>query len=251
MDNAPNVMFPLTTLVNTDHSHPAYKVQHLTYIVWLMRRFVCSMRPVETWDSSPCTIPSGNLLPLTNVFVSITPDVLHQLLQGVIKHLLNWLICIFGPIEIDVWCHAMLPNHKLMIFSKGISTLSYISGHEHKKICSILLGLVVDLPIPGQWDSSWLVHTVHVLLDFLFLTQYQCHTSKTINQLQQALLAFHSHKAIFRDLGIREHFNIPKLHSLMHYILSIHLFGTTDNYNTKQTKRLHIDFAKKAYRATN
>ena len=29
------------------------------------------------------------------------------------------------------------------------------------------------------------------------------------------------------------------------------LFGTTDNYNTKQSERLHIDLAKNAYRATN
>jgi hypothetical protein len=29
------------------------------------------------------------------------------------------------------------------------------------------------------------------------------------------------------------------------------LFGTMDNYNTEQTERLHIDFAKDAYRATN
>ena len=29
------------------------------------------------------------------------------------------------------------------------------------------------------------------------------------------------------------------------------LFGTTDNYNTEQTERLHIDFAKDAYRSTN
>jgi hypothetical protein len=29
------------------------------------------------------------------------------------------------------------------------------------------------------------------------------------------------------------------------------LFGTTDNYNTEQSERLHIDFAKDAYHATN
>jgi hypothetical protein len=29
------------------------------------------------------------------------------------------------------------------------------------------------------------------------------------------------------------------------------LFGTTDNYNTENSERLHIDFAKDAYRATN
>jgi len=46
-------------------------------------------------------------------------------------------------------------------------------------------------------------------------------------------------------------FNLPKLHSLVHYVESIELFGTTDNYNTKYTERLHIDLAKDAYRATN
>ncbi|KAL0957368.1 hypothetical protein HGRIS_001170 [Hohenbuehelia grisea] len=29
------------------------------------------------------------------------------------------------------------------------------------------------------------------------------------------------------------------------------LFGTTDNYSTETTERLHIDLAKEAYRATN
>jgi len=37
----------------------------------------------------------------------------------------------------------------------------------------------------------------------------------------------------------------------MHYGPSIALFGTTDNYNTEQTERLHIDFTKDAYRASN
>jgi len=35
------------------------------------------------------------------------------------------------------------------------------------------------------------------------------------------------------------------------WVRQIRLFGTTDNYNTEQSERLHIDFAKDAYRATN
>lgn len=46
-------------------------------------------------------------------------------------------------------------------------------------------------------------------------------------------------------------FNFPKLHSLPHYLEMIHMLGTTDNYNTEATERLHIDLAKDAYRATN
>jgi len=44
---------------------------------------------------------------------------------------------------------------------------------------------------------------------------------------------------------------LPKLHALQHYISSIENYGTTDNYNTESTERLHIDLAKHAFQATN
>ena len=118
-------------------------------------------------------------------------------------------------------------------------------------MCGILLGLIVDLPVPGGLDSSRVVKAARALLDFLFLAQFQCHTSDTLSQLDNHLVAFHNNKAVFVDLGIWQNFHIPKLHSLLHYALSICLFGTTDNYNTEQTKQLHIDFMKDAYCATN
>jgi hypothetical protein len=69
--------------------------------------------------------------------------------------------------------------------------------------------------------------------------------------LQGCLAAFHEHKTVFLDLRARENFNLPKLHSLSHYVSSIRLFSTTDNYNTEQSEHLHINFAKNAYRASN
>ncbi|KAJ7814278.1 hypothetical protein B0H14DRAFT_2376094, partial [Mycena olivaceomarginata] len=35
------------------------------------------------------------------------------------------------------------------------------------------------------------------------------------------------------------------------YIPNIKMFGTSDNYNSEYTERLHIDLAKEAYRSTN
>jgi hypothetical protein len=52
-------------------------------------------------------------------------------------------------------------------------------------------------------------------------------------------------------VGIHDDFNIPKFHSLLHYVDSIKAFGTTDNYNTEMFERLHIDFAKHGWRASN
>ena len=118
-------------------------------------------------------------------------------------------------------------------------------------MCSILLGLIVGLPVPDGRDSSRIVKSTRALLDFLVIAQYRSHTTATIECLWESLSAFHDSKAVFVDLGVRENFNLPKLHSLIHYPSSIQLFGTTDNYNTEQSERLHIDLAKDAYRATN
>ena len=199
----------------------------------------------------PIVHPFWETFPLADIFISITPDILHQMLQGLMKHLIGWLVSIFGPSTIDTRCKSMPPNHSILLFTKGITTLSRVSGREHKKMCGILLGLIVDLPVPGGLDSSRVVKAVRALLDFLFLAQFRCHTSGTLCRLEDSLTAFHNNKAVFVDLGIRENFDIPKLHSLLHYASSIRLFGTTDNYNTEQSERLHIDLAKDAYRATN
>ncbi|KAI0731511.1 hypothetical protein C8Q72DRAFT_757383, partial [Fomitopsis betulina] len=43
----------------------------------------------------------------------------------------------------------------------------------------------------------------------------------------------------------------PEMVEVQHYVRAIKSYGTTDNYNTESTERLHIDFAKEAYRATN
>ena len=42
--------------------------------------------------------------PLADIYLLITHDILHQMLQGVIKHLIAWLIDIstFGPAQINV-----------------------------------------------------------------------------------------------------------------------------------------------------
>ncbi|KAF8489361.1 hypothetical protein F5888DRAFT_1638649 [Russula emetica] len=195
--------------------------------------------------------PFWETLPLVDVFLSITPDILHQMLQGMVKHIISWLVGVFGTAAIDAQCHAIPPNHNLRPFMKGITLFSRVSGHEHKKICIFLLGLIIDLPVPGGQGSTRIIRAVRALMDFLYLAQYGSHTSDTISLLQDSLTRFHDNKDVFLELRIRENFRLLKLHSLMHYASSIWLFGTTDNYNTEQSERLHINLAKNAYRATN
>jgi hypothetical protein len=201
----------------------------------------------------PVFHPFWETLPLVDVFLSITPDILHQMLQGVMKHLISWLTSpgAFGTAKIDACCRSLPPNHHITTFVRGISVLSRVTGLEHKQMCKIILGLIIDLLLPSGGDTSQILRTVCALLDFLYLAQLPSHTTDTLLRLEDSLARFHDNKNVFLNLGVCKQFNYPKVHSLLHYRLSITLFGTTDNYNTEQTEHLHIEFPKNGHRMSN
>jgi len=111
--------------------------------------------------------------------------------------------------------------------------------------------MLIDAPLPNGLSNACLLRCVRAIMDFLYYSQYPIHTNTTLALMRDALNRFHTNKGIFVDLGVRDHFNIPKVHFLRHYVDLITLFGTTDNFNTQYTERLHIDYAKDAYAATN
>ena len=199
----------------------------------------------------PIADPFWKELPYTNIYRSITLDILHQLYQGILKHLISWITQACSTLEIDARCRQLPPNHNIRHFMKGIMSLSRVTGQEHDQMSRILIALVVECPLPGGLSNVRLVRAVRALLDFLYLAQYPIHTDETLDLLDDALEHFHDNKTIFIDLGIRDSFNIPKLHFAWHYTLFIQLYGTLDNCNTEYTERLHIDLAKDAYKSTN
>ena len=72
----------------------------------------------------PVVDPFWKDLSYTHIHCSITPDILHQLYQGVLKHLISWVTAACGVEEIDTWCHRMPPNHNVHHFLKGERLLS-------------------------------------------------------------------------------------------------------------------------------
>ncbi|KIJ89870.1 hypothetical protein K443DRAFT_117413 [Laccaria amethystina LaAM-08-1] len=101
-----------------------------------------------------------------------------------------------------------------------------------------LLALVADVRLPDGHSNARLVRTVRAVLDFIYLARYPIHTSETLAQMNDALHAFHINRDILISLGIRTHFNIPKLHNSGHYYELIQLYGAADNFNTEFTERL-------------
>ncbi|KAF8320234.1 hypothetical protein F5887DRAFT_905168, partial [Amanita rubescens] len=199
----------------------------------------------------PIYHPFWENLPYSNIYTSIVPDILHQLHQGILKHLILWLVKAYSAAELDARCQRLPPSRTVRLFKQGITTLSRITGKEHDEMCRILLGTIADARLVSGLNSVRLLTAVRALLDFITISQYPIHSANSLQQLTDALDTFHENKTIFIDLNIREHFYIPKLHFCRHYADAIVSYGTTDNYNTQHTERLHCDFAKQAYKASN
>ena len=164
----------------------------------------------------PVIHPFWENLPYVHIFRPITPDILHQLYQGVIKHVVSWISDTFSSVEIDARCRRLPPNHNVRIFLKGITTLSRVSGKEHADMCKILLGIVIDMQTLSGASATQVVRAVRGLLDFLYIAQFPVQSEETLSLLTSSLSTFHENKDIFQELGIRDNFNIPKVHSMQH-----------------------------------
>lgn len=85
-------------------------------------------RACEDAGIKPIQLPFWQNLPYANIYRSITPDILHQLYQGVLKHLLAWLRTICGDAEIDARCRRLPPNHNIHLFRRR--------ARSHMSLCS-------------------------------------------------------------------------------------------------------------------
>ena len=136
-------------------------------------------------------------LPFTNIFVCITPDILHQLHKGIFHdHLLQWCLAMVGEKEMDTHFQVASRYPGLRHFKKGISAISQWTGMEHKEMERVFIDL-----LSGVAEDNILV-MARSLLHFIYYVQFQQQTDKTLVAMQDSLNLFHSHKNIVIELSI-------------------------------------------------
>ena len=95
------------------------------------------------------------------------------------------------------------------------------------------------------------VIALRAFLDFCYLVRRSSFTDDTLSDVETALERFHEARKIFQDLGIRESFSVPRLHSMLHYKKLIRLFGAPNGLCSSITESKHIDAVKKPWRRSN
>ncbi|KAF8601012.1 hypothetical protein BDV93DRAFT_446595, partial [Ceratobasidium sp. AG-I] len=201
-----------------------------------------SLKPVWPWWGD---------IPYVNLAGCITPDLLHQIYQGVFKtHLLRWLKYLVGPTVLDERVKAMPMAAGMRHFSKGITGFgSQWTGRESKQMMEQIVPAVIgDL-------SSDMAKLVYALMNFMFRAHGSSLTETDLVAMEEDLATFHRLKGGLVARGLYEtskRFDaIPKLHMLSHYVHSIRQLGTPDGYNTEAPEHLHIEYAKVPWRASN
>ncbi|KAF8595491.1 hypothetical protein BDV93DRAFT_574950 [Ceratobasidium sp. AG-I] len=200
-----------------------------------------SLKPVWPWW--------GDLLHV-NLATCITPDLLHQLYQGIFKsHLVRWLKYLVGADELDERFAAMPQAEGLKHFPKGISVVKQWTGRESKEMVAQVLPVFLGDVTPE------LTQLLRSIVDFIFHAHASSMTDTDLADMERDLELFHELKGLLVIRGFYESDSwfdlIPKLHMLSHYAHSIRALGTPDGYNTEAPEHLHIEYAKEPWRASN
>lgn len=192
--------------------------------------------------------------PYINPFVCVTPDLLHQLRQGIISYLIQWATKLVTRDELNFRSRILPQCHGIRHFASGICTVVNASGQEHANMAAILVGILNDFT-PTLPEGAALrirfIRAVRSLIDFTFIAGFHVQSSSSLDRMDELLNEFHTNKDVFIDLGLRTSFDIPKLHWLLHYVRQIYYKGSADNFDTQFTERAHIDFVKALFRHTN
>ncbi|TFK62832.1 hypothetical protein BDN72DRAFT_776652 [Pluteus cervinus] len=225
--------------------------RHTRYVAEL-----CDGKHKRMWDSYGILgdiEPFTSYFPRANIHDLLAPDILHQLIKGVFKdHLVTWIV---------TWIEAQPDGKKrLAEFDRRVNAAPHFSelrrfpdgrgfkqwtGDDSKALMKVIVPAIDGLVPRGM------VCAVSAFMEFCYLARRSILEDRDLDKLDMLLEEFHQEREIFRELGIRDHFNLPRQHSLRHYRLLIQRFGAPNGLCSSITESQHIKDVKEPYRRSN
>jgi hypothetical protein len=97
-----------------------------------------------------------------------------------------------------------------------------------------------------------MVQAMCAFIEFCYIARRDVHDTHSLAALEDALQRFHHHREIFRTSGVRvDGFNLPRQHSLIHYVKLIRAYGAPNGLCSSITESKHIKAVKEPWRHSN
>ncbi|KAF8262450.1 hypothetical protein EI94DRAFT_1773183 [Lactarius quietus] len=174
-------------------------------------------------------LPFSHCFPHGNIYESLAPDLLHQLIKGMFKdHLVEWVQ------EYLISVHGMMQAQEVM---DDIDKCSYIGRIS---VAPPFLGLHC-FP-QGHGFEKWTGDDSKALMK-VYLPAIEGHVPwdvvRCFHNLEDALVHFHQYCSIFKDTGVCADISLPRQHSMTHYSMLIWLFGAPNGLCSSVTESKH------------
>ena len=96
-----------------------------------------------------------------------------------------------------------------------------------------------------------MVQALSAFMDFCYLVRRNILDESTLDAIDTAVGRFHANRIIFKDLGIRNNFSLPRQYSVKHFRLLIQMFGAPNGLCSSITESKHIKAVKEPYRRSS
>ena len=97
-----------------------------------------------------------------------------------------------------------------------------------------------------------MIQAIRAFLEFCYIVRRNVLDTKSLDELEDALNRYHKYRTIFQECGVRpDGFNLPRQHSLLHYLLLIREFGAPNGSCSSITESKHIKAVKQPWRCSS
>jgi hypothetical protein len=109
----------------------------------------------------------------------------------------------------------------------------------------------VYLPAITGLVPERMVRAIAAFLEFGYIMRKLVISESDLDAIDNAVWRFHLKREIFKEVGVRDHFSLPRQHSMVHYHTLIEMFGVPNELCSSIMESQHISAVKEPWHRSN